>query len=61
MIVLVRIVLKHEFYLKGEKMDMLRQWLLDLLYENNVMADESIEELVDDIENIIEDAGYVKQ
>ena len=42
-------------------MDMLRQWLIDLLYENNVMANESIEELVDDIENIIEDAGYVKQ
>lgn len=41
-------------------MDMLRQWLLDLLYENNVMANESIEELVDDIENIIEDAGYTK-
>lgn len=42
-------------------MDMLRQWLLDLLYENNVIANESIEELVDDIENIIEDAGYVRQ
>lgn len=42
-------------------MDMLRQWLIDLLYENNVIANESIEELVDDIENIIEDAGYVKQ
>ena len=39
---------------------MLRKWLLDLLYENNVMAKESIEELVDDIENIIEDAGYTK-
>ena len=39
-------------------MDQLRTWLLDLLYEQNVMANESIEELVDDIENIIEDAGY---
>lgn len=39
----------------------LRKWLLDLFYEYNVRADESIEELVDDIEGIIEDAGYVKK
>lgn len=40
-------------------MNQLRKWLLDLLYEQNVRANESIEELVDDIEGIIEDAGYV--
>ena len=39
----------------------LRQWLLDLFYEYNVKCDETIEELVDDVEEIIEDAGYTKQ
>lgn len=40
-------------------MNQLRKWLLDLFYEQNVRANESIEELVNDIEGIIEDAGYV--
>jgi hypothetical protein len=34
--------------------------VLDLFYEYNVRCDESIEELADDIENIVKDAGYVK-
>lgn len=42
-------------------MSQLRQWLLDLFYEYNVKCDETIEELVDDVEEIIEDAGYTKQ
>lgn len=42
-------------------MNQLRKWLLDLFYEYNVRCDETIEELVDDVENIIKDAGYVKQ
>lgn len=41
-------------------MNQLRQWVLDLFYEYNVKCDESIEELADDIENIVKDAGYVK-
>ena len=43
-----------------EYMNNLRQWLLDLFYEYHVRCDETVEELVDDIESIIEDAGYVK-
>ena len=42
-------------------MSQLRQWLLDLFYECDVKCDETIEELVDDVEEIIEDAGYTKQ
>ena len=41
-------------------MNQLRQWLCDLFYEYNVRCDETIEELVDDIEEIIENAGYSK-
>lgn len=41
-------------------MRQLRQWLLDLFYEYNVKCDETIEELVDDVEEIIENAGYTK-
>lgn len=41
-------------------MSRLRQWLLDLFYEYNVKCDETIEELVDDVEEIIENAGYTK-
>lgn len=41
-------------------MDQLRQWLIDLFYEFNVRCDETIEELVDDVESIIKDAGYTK-
>ena len=39
-------------------MNKLRKWLLDLFYEQDVRCKESIEELVDDVEEIIEDAGY---
>lgn len=41
-------------------MNQLRQWLLDLFYEYNVRCDEKIEELVDDVEEIVENAGYTK-
>ena len=41
-------------------MNQLRKLLLDLFYENNVRCNQTIEELVDDVESIIEDAGYVK-
>lgn len=41
-------------------MRQLRQWLLDLFYEYNIKCDETIEELVDDVEEIIENAGYTK-
>lgn len=39
-------------------MKLLRKWLLDLCHEYNVRCDITIEELIDDIEEIIEDAGY---
>ena len=41
-------------------MDKLRTWLTDLFYEYNVRCDETIEELVDDIVEIVENAGYEK-
>lgn len=41
-------------------MNQLREQLLDLFYEKNVMCDVSIEDLVDFVEDIIEDTGYVK-
>jgi hypothetical protein len=39
-------------------MNKLRKWLLDLFYDQDVRCKESIEGLVDDVEEIIEDAGY---
>lgn len=36
---------------------MLRKWLLDLLYEENVRCDSGIESLADDIEQIVRDAA----
>lgn len=42
-------------------MNQLREWLIDLFYEYNVRCDEKIEELVDDVESIIKDAGYIKK
>lgn len=40
---------------------MLRERLLDLFYEFNVRCDETIEELVNDVENIIEDEKHKRQ
>lgn len=41
-------------------MDKLRTWLTDLFYEYNVRCDETIEQLVDDVVETVENAGYEK-
>ena len=42
-------------------MNQIRKWLTDLFYEYNVRCDETIEELVDDVEQIIEDSIKLRQ